>query len=286
MENMREYWAREAEMMRDKSAVLGTSNKAIGDSTDSTFTLFFTIQSFAPFDRFGALPMPNPASNKITIIEFKGDGNGRKFGSNTGLPSKLSATTELLIGEHVELVKTIARNSESIGYLNTGGSWTAVSETRILESSLVNDLLSLKADAGNDAALVGLDTDIGDYVNMNIDHNASILFDTKKTKLGTELRVTGSTFGDRFPSAESFLSDKKGNSVILGVSPIKLSESINKDLAPYKMLLGKNERLMSSFSLTLRIDTKGDITGVIHNNKTYTIAVWNAQFINQPTVIK
>jgi hypothetical protein len=27
MENMREYWAREAEMMRDKSAVLGTSNK-------------------------------------------------------------------------------------------------------------------------------------------------------------------------------------------------------------------------------------------------------------------
>ena len=286
MENMREYWAREADMMRDKSGVLGTSKNVSNKSVDTNVTLFFTIQSFAPFDRFGALPMPNPASSKITIIEFKGDGNGRKFGNNTGLEFKLSATAELSIGDRVALVKTIARNTESIGYLNTGGSWTAVSETRILESSLNNDLLSLKADAGNDAAIVGLDTDIGDFVNMNIDHCASVLFDVKKTKSGIDLRVTGSTFGDRFPSAESFLSDRKGNSVILGVSPIRLSESINKDLAPYKMLLGKNERQMSSFSLTLRVDAQGSITNVVHNDKIYTITSWNTQFINQPTVIK
>jgi hypothetical protein len=32
MTNMREYWAREAEMMRDKSAVLGSPNKSINDT--------------------------------------------------------------------------------------------------------------------------------------------------------------------------------------------------------------------------------------------------------------
>jgi hypothetical protein len=286
MDNMREYWAREAEKMRDKSGVLGNSNKSTNGDTNKDVALFFTIQSFAPFERFGKVPIPNPMQ-QFTTMEFKGDGDYRKFGNHTGLPSKLSATVELSIkGEKSEMVKTIARNTESIGYLSTGGSWTAVSETRILSSSIQDNLLVIKADAGNDAALVGMDSDIGDYVNMNIDHGASVLFIPSQTNKGINLRVTGNTFGDRFPSGECFLSDKKGTSVILGVSPIKLSESISKDIAPYKMLLGKNERLMSSFSINININKDGDIINVVNNDKIYTVSVWNEQFINQPTVIK
>jgi RHS repeat-associated protein len=91
------------------------------------------------------------------------------------------------------------------------------------------------------------------------------------TSKDNTLSITGKLTGDNFPSTEAFVSDPSGQSVFLGVG--------FKEGTPYTSLWGENkDRPITSFSLSLTTDDKGNFTGVSANGKTYTIADWNKQF--------
>lgn len=79
--------------------------------------------------------------------------------------------------------------------------------------------------------------------------------------------------GDNFPSAEAFLTDKKGNSIFIGVS--SLSGSV------LTSLWGDNYRDMINANFDININNKGVFTGVTVGDRNFTREEWNKQFENQ-----
>lgn len=74
---------------------------------------------------------------------------------------------------------------------------------------------------------------------------------------------------------ETFISDEKGNKIILGVSA---PASSNKDTGPYEYLCGDNKIPMSDLNFNKTIDANNEFINVIFSGKTYTIDERNKQF--------
>ncbi|MDP2174461.1 MAG: RHS repeat-associated core domain-containing protein [Bacteroidota bacterium] len=96
---------------------------------------------------------------------------------------------------------------------------------------------------------------------------------TENLKKGT-LEIDVNQVGDRFPAAETFITDTEGNSLFIGVSPF--------DGNPYTSLPGNNKRPMMNSQFTVTIDNKGVFTGVIMGSNTYSISEWNNMMQSKP----
>jgi hypothetical protein len=91
--------------------------------------------------------------------------------------------------------------------------------------------------------------------------------------------ITGSIKGDGFPSAESFVSDKNGNNVFLGVF------ATPENRGPTGHLPGDSQKGMISVGVRIVVDKDGKFLGVLgqQDKKTgsysvISIADWNKQF--------
>ena len=91
----------------------------------------------------------------------------------------------------------------------------------------------------------------------------------ENTENGT-LTISGALTGDNFPSTEAFVEDASGTSLFLGVG--------SYEGGPFSSLRGKNMKYITSFSLVIHTDKDGNFTGVIYEDKWYTIAEWNIFF--------
>ena len=81
-------------------------------------------------------------------------------------------------------------------------------------------------------------------------------------------------FGDRFPAAETFIQDTKGNALFIGVSPY--------DGNPYTSLPGNNDRPMMTANFTVTIDKNGVFTGIKMGNTIFSIQEWNKMMQSTP----
>jgi hypothetical protein len=87
------------------------------------------------------------------------------------------------------------------------------------------------------------------------------------------LSINANIKGDKFPSAEAFITDQSGNSVFIGVS------SLSGDVLT--SLWGKNYRNMIDASFNVTIDNQGTFTGVMVEDRSFTLDQWNKYFETQ-----
>jgi RHS repeat-associated protein len=127
-----------------------------------------------------------------------------------------------------------------------------------------NSTVSFTSEYAANNPLVPLSPDVDVSTSFSI---------TENIKAGT-LDITASQVGDRYPAAETFISDTKGNSLFIGVSPY--------DGNPATGLPGDNKREMMSSSFTVTIDKAGVFTGVKQGKTTYTMEEWNKMIQRQP----
>lgn len=233
------------------------------------FPIDITLRSFAPLSTFGG--------------GFKGDGVNRRFSTDPNAKSKLNGTTSLET-DNMSITNVIGRNTVSSGGY---GLWSAESDTKV-SSTLKGNMLSMKATAGNDAVIPFLDTDITDYVSGSINHNAALTIGVSNGKNGNQiLNISGTLTGDSFPAGEAFVTDAKGNSVFLGVSPLPsgiAGNPVSEGSAPYLLLTGDNNRQMASVNVSILVDKKGIFKGVIGNNgQILSIQEYNKAFEQKST---
>lgn len=91
---------------------------------------------------------------------------------------------------------------------------------------------------------------------------------------GSTIRFFGLTYGDAFPSNETFITDKYGTGVLLGVSGAD-------ELGPELMLPGNNNRMMAFFNIDVNFSCEGEIISVGTKGKTYSVNDWNNLFKTQ-----
>jgi RHS repeat-associated protein len=92
------------------------------------------------------------------------------------------------------------------------------------------------------------------------------------------LSVDATMKGDKFPSAEMFIGDTKGQQLMIMASPLSGN--------PLE-LIGDNNREMGSAKFDIKINEKGEFTGVVVGSgkdaKTYSVADWNKMMTSKPT---
>lgn len=110
----------------------------------------------------------------------------------------------------------------------------------------------------------------------DIDVKSAITITENKSK--GILSVDASMQGDKFPAAEMFIGDSKGQQVMIIASPYQGN--------PYESLPGNNDRSMGAAQFNITINGKGEFTGVVTGSGktavTYTIADWNKMMTSKP----
>jgi len=239
--------------------------------------------SFAPFNFFGNDPWG----------AYTGNGDDRKFGDK--------AQSFVVNGTTYENWKIRSESYLDLGTMKQTavpkpiGSWshyvlnavqpppgtlrlpkTAYSEAEFGYYKTTDDrgktlTIDYNLAGGNAAAPFNVGEKFG-----QIDVNVQVSF--WKTIKDGEIVVSGMVNGDRFPANENYLTDEKGNELILGVSGIN---SENAATAPYTQLPGNNQRPMSRFIFTVLFNKDNTFKGVrTANGKEYTLDEWNKQFTN------
>ncbi|MFL0095025.1 RHS repeat domain-containing protein [Tenacibaculum maritimum] len=211
--------------------------------------------SFAPFKTFGG--------------PFKGDGANRGFTTNPKASSRISGQVNInATSTGIQQGSATANGSDSHNTL-TGNSTSSEAEiiANLSDKNPTNsdNITSAKLDfhiSGNNDLVPG---------SPDIDTKGSIGIARKDLgEKGSIIGLSGSIFGDKFPSNETFLTDQSGTGVFLGVS--------GADGNPFTSLAGNNNRSMSSFTLAISFNKAGNISGVIYNGKSFSVTDWNKQF--------
>ena len=125
-------------------------------------------------------------------------------------------------------------------------------------------------------------TDLGFHISGNndaifgspdIDVKGALAIGVFDHKDGSSTAViSGEIFGDKFPANETFMTDKDGTRIFLGVS--------GADGSPLTSLPGNNSRTMSTFTMNVNFNSNGNATGVNYNGTNYSIENWNRRFTN------
>ncbi len=218
--------------------------------------------SFAPFNKFG---------KAMGTGSFSGDGNNRKFGTNPNASSRIYGRADLnLSGDGITLTGSDQRGSVSRNY---GSGKEEYSSASMQPSISKQDSDGLTASAMLDYDLSGSNKAAPGGIAPDIDVKGNMSFGVMDLgDQGSMAIISGMIAGDKFPASETFLTDSNGLGVFLGVS--------GADGGPVTMLPGDNHRAMASFTIGVSFNSDGHITGVMHNEKTYTVADWNKQFSN------
>ncbi len=102
-------------------------------------------------------------------------------------------------------------------------------------------------------------------------------FGIKEAKDGT-LSISMSAEGDGFPDAESFVTDREGNSVFIG------GYSKNWYGSPFWSIGGDGHTKMLNSNFQITTNGKGVFTGVKYEGKQYELAEWNGASSGKMTV--
>ena len=214
------------------------------------------VRSFAPFESFGG--------------GFSGDGNNRKFSTSPTVTSRVQQT--------FTVDPTAGSITEPVTWSDPShhpllGSRTEVPEGELSNIEKDNDgygnsTLKFNSSMAGANPLVPLSPDIDVSTAFTI---------TENTNTGN-LDVIAYQYGDKFPSAETFITDAEGTSLFIGVSQYEGD--------PYTSLPGDNCREMMSSSFTIWIDQKGMFMGVEQDDVVYSISDWNKKFENQATKVE
>jgi RHS repeat-associated protein len=98
-------------------------------------------------------------------------------------------------------------------------------------------------------------------------------FNVIQTKDMLTISVNG--YGDNFPNTEMFVADPSGQTVFIGVDV----RAAGQDKSPTILIGGATENIVNT-SLSIKIDGKGNFTGIVQGDKTYTVNDWNERFKN------
>jgi len=212
--------------------------------------------SFAPFETFGG--------------GFVGDGINRKFGDRI---IQEDGKENFRIGVNIKIdladAKKLEENLATTTSTHKPTGVTAQSETNFQEPVQFKDnKLWFQMQGNDDALLWGLNPG---FIDVKVD----VSF--KQIEGTTQFRVSGRVYGDRFPANETYLEDKSGNRLFLGVS----APDMVAWHAPFHQLLLDARDAMSKFSFTIEFNEDETFKNVILNNGTsYTIDEWNKIFEN------
>ncbi len=225
-------------------------------------------------DPDGAFPYPIHVRSFAPYKTFGGGFHGDNRGWSTGLGTREGGTVTSRM-QHVFTVdpdKAMLSNemkwsdysSHPIFGTETGKTRARVNDFRATKDADGNSTTTFSSKMAANLPLIP-SADIDVTTNFKLVENL---------KAGT-LNVTATQKGDAFPSAETFISDTKGNPLFIGVSPAVGG--------PYTSLPGDNKRAMMSNSFTITIDKGGVFTGVKQGDKTYSTSDWNNLMQSKPT---
>ena len=230
--------------------VYADNNPVLFFDPNGLFPFSFHIRSFAPFERFGG--------------GFKGDPRG--FSTKEGASFRLSGFADIET-ETMSITRTGA--GQTISEASFGRR--AVSESSFAASfGPANNLMTYLY--GNDDAVIPyMDTEM----SPDIDVHSDITVRVSDGKNGNQiLSFQGFLSGDKFPSAEAFVKDAKGNAVFLAVSPAGAGGT----KGPYAMLWGDKKRPMANVFVRIVVDKNGIFQGVLQGNQIISIQEWNKRF--------
>jgi hypothetical protein len=219
------------------------------------FPITIHLRSFAPFKEFG------PA------YAWKGDDRG--FSTNLNANSRLHQITNYE-------TNTGAYSHQAFGALSLSNYGAfAYSDAYVKDAGSKGGNIKTHLYGKNDAVFPpiapyfvqpdgGPTWDIDLHTNLNIE--------VSDIDGGNQLlSISGQIKGDRFPNAEAFVSDSKGNSVFLGVF---VTQS-GPQSGPTWTLMGDANKLMMSVNMGIITNKNGIFTGVKIGNKTISIEEWN-----------
>jgi RHS repeat-associated protein len=222
-----------------------------------------TIRSFAPFESFG--------------FGFHGDNRGySSASSNPGIKDGPTARAHqrILFDTDKKDIFAYGWSSPTFKTANPDDAATANPTVTLTKGFAISEAGDVKAFVfGTHSAASNPKTPQGVTPNIDVFSNFTIVENKKK---GT-LSISGTLTGDNFPSTEAFISDTKGKNVFIGIGQIGANVGVNT--GPFTELPRENENnSITSFNFTITTDKKGNFTGVIEGNKTYTLEAWNKKF--------
>lgn len=214
-------------------------------------------QSFIPFKTLG---MNGPGG------DFSGDNRG--FGEKG--KSRISAVVDMNLSG-----KGIKQGFSKVKGANTydsEGNFLAYSDAKWDNAPVMTNS---KADGQIATASIGFAfSGNNEGINLpspDIDVKASISLGVLDHDDGSStIVISGTVFGDKFPANETYITDKKGQRIFLGVS--------GADGTPLKNLPGDNNRTMQKFTVKVNFDADEKATSVDYNGTNYSIADWNKKF--------
>jgi hypothetical protein len=215
-------------------------------------------QSFIPYKTIGPLGEGG---------KYRGDNRGFGDAGN----SRMSATIDLNLSGSKGITNTAKSFEGANTYSSTGQLITysaANGDAKLSGNNTVGDISDAKLTfnmAGNNAAISG---------SPDIDVKGSLSITAMDFKDGSSFAaISGQITGDKFPANETFATDQSGTRIFLGVS--------GADGRPLTSLPGDNNREMSTFTMGINFDAKGNATTVSSNGKNYSITEWNKSFTHQ-----
>lgn len=225
---------------------------------DGLEELWITNNAFAPFDLFGS----------DLFGSYSGDGENRKFGDGGTYRTSGTAHINLNTAEPPTYVAGASTSTypRVFGPAYTHKSPSKVEETYYYSSENRNyHNLQMHVSGSNGAVAFNAAPDIDAHVNIYLE---------KSSQDKTKVLVHGYVQGDKFPANETILSDKAGNTLVIGVS----GPMSGKNIGPYKDLFGDAKRDMYEFKMTVLFNEDETIKGVELNGKQYNIEDWNKMF--------
>jgi len=221
---------------------------------DGKFPYPIHIRSFAPFATFGG--------------GFAGDNRG--WSTTLGAREVSGGVTS-----RMQQTFTVDPSQKSVTGLST---WSDPSHHPLFGTGTAADKYDVKAgfksSGGDKTAVVTsqMAANLPLIPSADIDIHSAIRL-TENIKNGT-LNVLMSMDGDRFPAAEAFIGDSKGQQVFIGVS--------GYDGNPYTSLPGNNDRPMFYVNFDIKINDKGEFVSVVSAGQTYSISDWNKKVQSTP----
>lgn len=213
--------------------------------------------AFAPFDDFAG--------------GFHGDGENRKFGDNVNPGRKLNE--KFRIGSEVKLdlatSEFISKKAYGSFSLWTGDADFSAATFDRFSASKGN--LDYHYSGGNAEVVWFLQPLVADIdVKINLNY----------IKVGeNKFKFSGVVKGDRFPSNETYLTDKSGNKIFFGVSGP--DAMFNEALGPMTELNFSGSEGMQKFDFFVHFNEDETFKGISLGNGTwYEVKDWNKIFTN------
>lgn len=142
----------------------------------------------------------------------------------------------------------------------------------------IGNKLNHHLSGNNDAIIPGMDAGISPDIDVH--QNISVKTTNWGSNGDTLLSITGKISGDQFPSVESFVRDRKGNAVFLGVAQANGTQQNGL----VTNLFGDRKLPMASLNVQIVVNKHGIFSHVLENRNKVSIADWNARFTRQSPV--